>query len=100
MLLGKTGNEKDGGAAEGVDEGNEKEGSLTVDEVAETDVSGGGGDLSSSAEQLPVLVPLADGDGFPLQWVEKGVTGLNGTVLYRATTSSTYYVEEVSELFL
>ncbi|KAJ4902575.1 hypothetical protein Rs2_16526 [Raphanus sativus] len=78
------------------------EASESENEVAETEEAGGGDiagaggvdSSSSSAEPPPVLLPLAEGDGVPLQWVEKGATGLDGTVLYRATTSQTYYVAD------
>lgn len=49
---------------------------------------------SSSEEPPPVLAPVKEGDGVPLQWVEKGVTSLGGALLYRATTSNTHYVSE------
>lgn len=49
---------------------------------------------SSSEEPPPVLVSLKEGDGVPMQWVDQWVTGDRGAVLYRGTTSKTYYVTE------
>lgn len=64
----------------------------------EGDVIGGYGegigDGGSSDEEPPILVPLKEGDGVPLQWVEEGVYDNRGSVMYRATTSSTYYVSD------
>lgn len=51
-------------------------------------------DVNSSEEPPPVLAPLRDGDGVPMQWLEKGATGYRGGVVYRATTSRTFYVNE------
>ncbi|KAL0713036.1 hypothetical protein Bca4012_020014 [Brassica carinata] len=49
---------------------------------------------SSPEGPPPVLVPLKEGDGVPLQWVELGVTDKRGGVVYRATTSKTLYLTE------
>lgn len=49
---------------------------------------------SLSEEPPPVLVSLKEGDGVPMQWVDQRVTGDRGAVLYRGTTSKTYYVTE------
>ncbi|KAL0742175.1 hypothetical protein Bca4012_083688 [Brassica carinata] len=51
---------------------------------------------SSPEGPPPVLVPLKEGDGVPLQWVESGVTDKRGGggVVYRATTSKTLYLTE------
>ncbi|KAL0854041.1 hypothetical protein Bca101_059193 [Brassica carinata] len=49
---------------------------------------------SSSEGPPPLLVPLKDGDGVPLQWVEEGVTDNRGGVLYRAMMSKTLYLTE------
>ncbi|KAL0800312.1 hypothetical protein Bca101_055487 [Brassica carinata] len=52
------------------------------------------GDDNPSDGPPPILVPLKEGDGVPLQWVEEGVTDHRGGVVYRAMTSSTYYVAD------
>ncbi|CAH8306764.1 unnamed protein product [Eruca vesicaria subsp. sativa] len=51
-------------------------------------------DDSSSEPPEEMLVPLKEGDGVPQQWVEKSLKGHGGAVLYRATTSKTFYVTE------
>ncbi|CAH8388333.1 unnamed protein product [Eruca vesicaria subsp. sativa] len=51
-------------------------------------------DDSYSEPPEEMLVPLKEGDGVPLQWVEKSLKGHGGAVLYRATTSKTFYVTE------
>ncbi|KAL0885473.1 hypothetical protein Bca101_009455 [Brassica carinata] len=51
-------------------------------------------DDNPSDGQPPILVPLKEGDGVPLQWVEGGVTDDRVGVFYRALTSNTYYVTE------
>ncbi|KAL0714839.1 hypothetical protein Bca4012_021818 [Brassica carinata] len=49
---------------------------------------------SESDELPPVLVPLQEGDGVPVQWIEEGGTDERGSVLYKAMTDTTYYVTE------
>lgn len=73
-------NEVSGGQEE------EDDGSPEKDVVNEDD--------NSSDGQPPILVPLKQGDGVPIQWVEEAVFDHRGAVLYRGTTSSTYYVAE------
>ncbi|CAH8333204.1 unnamed protein product [Eruca vesicaria subsp. sativa] len=67
----------------------EKVGVDVVEPSGEVDVEG-----SSSEGNPDVLAPLKEGDGVPIQWIEQGVSGLRGTVLYRATTANTFYVTE------
>ena len=48
-----------------------------------------------SYEEPPeVLAPLKEGDGVPLEWVDGGATAKSGCVLYRVTTSKTFFVSE------
>ncbi|WZZ52685.1 hypothetical protein YC2023_052792 [Brassica napus] len=48
----------------------------------------------SSEEPPEVHAPLKEGDGVPLQWVDAGATAKSGCVLYKATTSKTFFVSE------
>ena len=48
----------------------------------------------SSEERPEVHAPLKEGDGVPLQWVDAGATAKSGCVLYKATTSKTFFVSE------
>nr|VDD10139.1 unnamed protein product [Brassica oleracea] len=45
----------------------------------------------SSEEPPEVHAPLKEGDGVPLQWVDAGATAKSGCVLYKATTSKTFF---------
>lgn len=91
----------EGDGADGASSGDSKEESGSEDDegsVKEAENELVDEDGSSSDEHPPILVPLKEGDGVPRQWVEEGVSDHHGGVLYRATTSSTYYVagEKVS----
>ncbi|KAL0743174.1 hypothetical protein Bca4012_084687 [Brassica carinata] len=80
---------------EGVDEREEEGlGEHEVDDIPAENADSEECEDSSGEEPPPVLAALKEGDGVSLQWVEKGATGCCGTVLYRATTSNTFYVSE------
>ncbi|KAG2287028.1 hypothetical protein Bca52824_046632 [Brassica carinata] len=92
------GNENLPAESEDVEAEDEEDVEDSVDEDEEEDEQEkGSGEMDvemegmSSEEPPEVFAPLKEGDGVPLEWVDGWTTAKSGCVLYRVTTSKTFF---------